>query len=51
MHNLALDREKNEKTILRMNALLNDLMDREVGVNDGKFLPEVVRPKKPPLTF
>jgi arylsulfatase len=50
-HNLALDREKNEETILRLNALLNDLMAREVGVNDGKFLPEVVRPKKPPLTF
>jgi hypothetical protein len=51
VHNLALDREKNGETILRLNALLNDLMDREVGVNDGKFLPEVVRPKGPPLTF
>jgi arylsulfatase len=51
MHNLALDREKNGETILRMNALLNDLMAKEVGVNDGKFLPEDVRPKKPPLTF
>jgi arylsulfatase len=51
MDNLALDREKNGKTILRLNALLNDLMAREVGVNDGKFLPEVVRPRKPPLTF
>ena len=28
-----------------MNALLNDLMDKEVGVNDGSFLPEVIRPK------
>jgi arylsulfatase len=46
LHNLALDREKNKETILRLNALLNDLMAREVGVNDGKFLPEVVRPKK-----
>jgi hypothetical protein len=44
-------REKNGETILRMNAQLNDLMAREVGVNDGKFLPEVVRPKKPPMTF
>jgi hypothetical protein len=26
-------------------------MAKEVGVNDGKFLPEVVRPKKPPMTF
>jgi arylsulfatase len=51
MHNLALDREKNGETILRLNALLNDLMAREVGVNDGKFLPEAVRPKKPPMTF
>jgi arylsulfatase len=50
-HNLALDREKNGETILRLNALLNDLMLREVGVNDGKFLPEAVRPKQPPLTF
>jgi arylsulfatase len=47
MHNLALDREKNGKTILRLNALLNDLIAKEVGVNDGKFLPEVVRPKGP----
>jgi arylsulfatase len=51
MRNLALDREKNGETILRMNALLNDLMAKEVGVNDGKFLPEAVRPKQPPLTF
>ena len=51
MRNLALDREKDRETILRLNGLLNDLMAREVGVNDGKFLPEVVRPKKPPLTF
>jgi arylsulfatase len=51
IHNLALDREKNGETILRMNALLNDLMAKEVGINDGKFLPEDVRPKKPPLTF
>ena len=51
VRNLALDREKNGETILRMNALLNDLMAREVGVNNGKFLPEAVRPKKPPMTF
>jgi arylsulfatase len=51
LDNLALDREKNGKTILRMNALLNDLMAKEAGVNDGKFLPKVVRPKKPPMTF
>jgi hypothetical protein len=51
MRNLALDREKNRETILRMNTLINDLMTKEVGVNDGKFLPEAVRPKNPPLTF
>jgi arylsulfatase len=51
MRNLALDRAKNRETILRMNALLNDLIAKEVGVNDGKFLPEAVRPRKPPLTF
>ena len=28
-----------------MNALLNDLMAKEVGVNDGSFLPKIIRPK------
>ena len=45
MHNLALEPEKNRATILRMNGLLNDLMAREVGVNDGRFLPQDIRPK------
>lgn len=49
MRNLALDREKHGDTILRLNGLLNDLMAREVGVNDGRFLPESVRPKQRPL--
>jgi arylsulfatase len=44
MNNLALDRVKNATTLERMNALLNDLMAKEVGVNDGGFLPEVIRP-------
>jgi hypothetical protein len=35
----------NTALILRMNALLNDLMAREVGANDGQFLPAPVRPK------
>jgi arylsulfatase len=48
--NLALDREKNGDTIMRLNSLLNDLMAREVGVNNGSFLPEAVRPKLPPST-
>jgi arylsulfatase len=45
MHNLTLEPEKNRATILRMNQLLNDLMAKEVGVNDGHFLPQDIRPK------
>jgi hypothetical protein len=30
-----------------MNALLNELMAKEVGKNDGAFLPAAVRPKRP----
>ncbi|MGA7216568.1 MAG: sulfatase-like hydrolase/transferase [Terrimicrobiaceae bacterium] len=45
VNNLALNPEGNEEILLRMNALLNDLMDKEVGINDGSFLPEVIRPK------
>jgi len=44
-HNLALDTEKNKDVILRMNALLNELMAKEVGKNDGSFLPVAIRPK------
>ena len=44
-HNLAVDREKNRTTLLRMNNLLNELMAKEVGVNDGHFLPQSIRPK------
>jgi arylsulfatase len=51
VRNLALDREQNRETILRLNALLNDFIAKEVGVDNGKFLPEAVRPNKPPLTF
>jgi arylsulfatase len=42
--NLALDPEKNTDLILRMNALLNELMADEVGRNDGRFLPHDIRP-------
>jgi arylsulfatase len=49
VRNLALDRQKHADTILRLNGLLNELMAREVGVNDGRFLPASVRPKKRPL--
>lgn len=45
MNNLALDPEKNRDMILHMNGLLNDLMTKEVGVNDGRFLPEDARPE------
>jgi arylsulfatase A-like enzyme len=44
--NLAVEAHKHKATILRMNALLNDLIAREVGVNDGLFLPSPVRPKR-----
>jgi arylsulfatase A-like enzyme len=45
VHNLALDPEKNKDVILRMNALLNQLIAEEVGKNDGSFLPAAIRPK------
>jgi arylsulfatase A-like enzyme len=44
--NLALNQEENQEILLRMNALLNDLMAKEVGVNDGSFLPKIIRPKE-----
>jgi arylsulfatase A-like enzyme len=44
--NLAVDPEKNKELILRMNALLNELMAKEVGKNDGSFLPAAIRPKQ-----
>jgi arylsulfatase A-like enzyme len=44
--NLAVDPEKNKDLILRMNTLLNELMAKEVGKNDGSFLPVSIRPKQ-----
>jgi arylsulfatase len=44
-HNLAVDPDKNKDLILRMNALLNDLIAKEVGKNDGAFLPDAIRPE------
>jgi hypothetical protein len=41
MRNLALEPEKNRDTILRMNGLLNGLIAKEVGVNDGRFLAQL----------
>jgi arylsulfatase len=49
VNNLAIGPQKHESTILRMNKLLNELLAREVGVNDGQFLPKAVRPKGPVL--
>jgi arylsulfatase len=44
-HNLVLEPEKNRETILRMNELMNDLIRKEVGVNDGRFLTPIIGPK------
>jgi arylsulfatase len=41
LHNLVLEPEKNRETILRMNALLNDLIAKEVGFNDARFLAQL----------
>ena len=41
-HNLALEPEKNRETILRMNALLNEMIAKEVGPNDGRFLTQIM---------
>ncbi len=37
--NLALDRARFGDLVLAMNAVLNDRIDEEVGVDDGSFLP------------
>jgi hypothetical protein len=37
--NLAQDPAKAEELILQMNSLLNRMVDEEVGVDDGSFLP------------
>jgi len=47
LHNLALEPKSYKDVILRMNALLNELMAKEVGKNDGAFLPVAVRSKRP----
>jgi arylsulfatase A-like enzyme len=44
VQNLMLEPEKNAETILRMNALLNDLMKREVGPNDCELLQKAMGP-------
>src|SRR5262249_38304486 len=45
MKNLAIEAEKHRELIERLNGTLNNMMAREVGANDGNFLPESVRPK------
>jgi arylsulfatase len=45
MHNLALEPDKNRALILRMNEVLNDLIAKEVGVNDGRFLAPLIGSK------
>jgi arylsulfatase len=46
--NLALAPVKNKELILRMNGLLNDMIAREVGVNDGRFLTPLLAPSETP---
>lgn len=45
VHNLAVEPEKNRATLLRMNGLLNELIAKEVGVNDGRFLAPYIAGK------
>jgi len=45
MHNLAAEPEKNRETLLRMNSLLNELIAKEVGANDGGFLTPYLKAK------
>lgn len=47
MTNLATKPIRHRELILRLNALLNDLIATEVGKNDGQFLPAAVRPRGP----
>ena len=43
MKNLAIDTTANRELILRQNELLNRLIAREVGDNNGSFLPAELR--------
>jgi hypothetical protein len=44
IRNLVLEPEKNRETILRMNALLNDLIAKEVGENACGLLERALGP-------
>lgn len=46
-YNLALEPANYEDLLLRPNDLLIELMTKEVGKNDGAFLPAAVRPTQP----
>ena len=41
--NLGADSQANKALILRLNALMNRMIAREVGGNDGRFLPPALR--------
>ena len=43
MNNLAAKPQDNKDLIMRTNGLLNRMIAKEVGVNDGSFLPAVLR--------
>ena len=39
MDNLAIDTKKQDALILTMNDKMNKIIEKEVGVDDGSFLP------------
>ena len=45
VHNLALEPDRNRATLVQMNDLLNELIAKEVGVNDGRFLAPYISAK------
>lgn len=38
-HNLAIDSLKNRELIMSMNKKMNDLIENEIGIDDGGFMP------------
>jgi arylsulfatase len=45
MHSLAAEPAAHKELLLRQNDLLNRMIAREVGTNDGSFLPAPLRPR------
>ena len=41
MHNLGVDKEKNDQLIMAMNDKMNKLIDDEVGSDKGEGLPDI----------